>query len=192
MPSNIKIPWPLFLQRADEFYILTRFSWFAFFQVMTFRMTHHTFEYYFKAGLASYLSPTDLKKLGHNLESLCSEYQKHVPSFQVDTCIIQHLNAFETMRYPETSNFSHVAWGTPYDKLFSEVFKDVPKEMQETLACFSLPDFDSLVFTLRSSLPEGDKLPFIVETESVEKYLFLDNLHFNKKENEKRWKSIST
>ena len=190
MPIKTERPWPLFLLRADEFYILTRFCALAFFQFMTFRMAHHTFEYYFKAGLASYLSTNDLKRLGHDLEALYRKYQRHVPNFEVDIRIVQHLNAFETMRYPETSKYVRVAWGMTYDELFSEVFKDVPKELQKTLACFSSQDFDRFVFDIRSSLPDGDRLPFIIETEAAEKYLFIDNLYFSKEENEKKWKLL--
>jgi hypothetical protein len=180
MKNKTKIPWELFLLRADEFYVLTRFSWFAFLQFMPFRIAHHTLEYYFKAGLALHLPSNELKTLGHNLEELCNEYQRYIPGYQVDRRIIQHLNAFEMMRYPETSKYARVAWGMSYAELFSRVVKGIPKQTQHTLACFSLNDIDKLVFDLRSFLPHGRKLPFIFATKDADKYLFLENLFFKR------------
>jgi len=182
----------MFLLRADEFYILTRYSALSFLQYTTFRMVHHTLEYYLKAGLSLHSSVAELKKLGHNLETLWDEYRQRVPDLHIDSLVIRHLNSFEAMRYPGRSKVVRTAWGISYDELFSEEFKKVPEDVQQTLACFSLPDFDKLVFGLRSSLPSGRDLPVIVVTEDQEKYLFQDNSCFSKAENDTKWTSAST
>jgi len=182
----------MFLLMADEFYILTRYSALAFFQYATFRMAHHALEYYLKAGLSLQSSLNDLKKLGHNLEALWHEYQRRVPELDIDSRVIRHLNSFETMRYPGKSKFVRAAWGISYEELFSEVFKNVPEDVRQTLACFSLRDFDKLVFDLRSSLPSGKDLPMIAASQDQQKYLFQDNSCFSKAKNDKKFISAST
>lgn len=145
-----------FLLRADEFYLLTRFCNRAFLKYMTYRMAHHALEYYLKAGLSTYLSTDGMKRLGHDVESPWKEYESHVAGVEADARIISHINKFETMRYPGGNKFVRTLWGASYDELFSEVFSDVSAEVKDRLACFSLPDFDKLVCTLRNSLPQGE------------------------------------
>jgi len=102
-----------FLLRADEFYVLTRFSYQAFLQRMIFRMSHHALEYYIKAGLSQYLTEKRIKKLGHNVDSLWKEYETHVFIPGIDTRIISHINQFEKMRYPGESKCIGTLLGPP-------------------------------------------------------------------------------
>ena len=147
---------------------------------MTLRMAHHTIEYYLKAALSLYLNLAELKDLRHNLESLYDAYSSRVSGLEIDRRIIAHINGFETLRYPFASKVACIAWGQPYEQLFSEVFAGVPAEAQETLACFCLEDFDKLVAALRRSLPDGESLPFAAVCGDAEKHLFEDNACFSK------------
>lgn len=169
----------LFLLRADEFYILTRCCYHAFFQYLTFRLAHHTIEYYLKSGLSAYVSMNAMRRLGHNLDKLWEKYEAHVGSLDVDVRIISHINRFETMRYPGGSKFVRTLWGVSYDELFTKVFDEAPEDIQSTLACFSLGDFDKIVHALRTSLPDGDRLPFVTATDDAETYLYGDNKYFS-------------
>jgi HEPN domain-containing protein len=56
---------------------------------MTYRMAHHALEYYLKAGLSVFRSIKDMKKLGHNIESLWREYEQHVSGVEVDARVIR-------------------------------------------------------------------------------------------------------
>lgn len=180
-----------FLLRADEFYLLTRFSNRAFLQYMAYRMAHHTLEYYLKAGLSIYFTTNDMKKLGHNIDDLWKKYKPLIPDTKIDARIISHINKFETMRYPDSNKFVRTLWGASYDELFSEVLSKVPDEVKHTIACFYLPDFDKIVYALRNSLPQGNLLPIIATTKDREIYLFYKNKYFSKKENKKKLKSAS-
>lgn len=182
----------LFLLRADEFYLLTRFCNRAFLQYMTYRIAHHALEYYLKAGLSTYLSTDDMKKFGHDIESLWKEYEPHFSGAEVDVRIISHINRFETMRYPGGSKFIGSLWGVSYEDLFSEVFQEVSDEVKDKIACFSLPDFDKLICTLRNSLPQGNLLPIITATNDAEIYLFHENKYFSKEENDGKITSASS
>lgn len=107
------------LLRADEFYILTRYSAIAFLQSATFHMAHHAVEYYLKAGLSLQISLAELKKFRHDLEKLWDQYEQRVPGLRIGSRVIAHLNSFETMRYPDGSKFVQTAWGVSYEELFS-------------------------------------------------------------------------
>lgn len=175
-----------FLLRADEFYILTRYCHRAFLQFSTFRMAHHALEYYMKSGLAYSMTLEDLKRLGHSIESLWNEYRRHVPDIRLDNRIIEHIDRFETMRYPGCSKFVCTAWGQPYEDLFENVMPEVPERARDSLACFSMEDIDRIVHLLRCSIPQGDVLPIIVVGEHQEQYLFHENKYFTKEDNQRR------
>jgi len=175
----------VFLLRADEFYLLTRFSNRAFLQYMTYRMAHHALEYYLKAGLSVFLPVEGMKKLGHDVVSLWKEYKRHVPAIEVDARVISHINNFESMRYPDTSKIRGTLWGASYKEFFKR-FTKTPEKVRDMVACFSLEDFDKIIWTLRNSLPQGNLLPFITVTEDAETYLYYENKYFLKREKRDR------
>jgi hypothetical protein len=175
-----------FLLRADEFYILTRYCHRAFFQLSTFHTAHHALEYYLKSGLAYSMTLKELKNLGHKIVSLWKKYKRQVPDLRFDDRIIEHLDRFDTMRYPGCAKIVRTAWGQPYDDLFENIMPKVPEHARDSLACFCMRDIDRIVHLLRSSIPHGDKLPIIVVGEHQEQYLFHDNEYFTKEDNEQR------
>jgi hypothetical protein len=95
------------------------------------------------------------------------------------------------MRYPDNNKFIRTLWGASYEELFSEVLSKVSEEVKDTIACFSLPDFDKLVYALRNSFPKGNLLPIITITKDTEIYLFYKNKYFSKEENDEKLTSAS-
>lgn len=179
--------WSLgFLLRADEFYILTRYCYRAFLQHSAFHLVHHALEYYLKSGLAYYVTPRELKRLGHKVEALWREYKRHTHNLTLDDRVIRHIDRFETMRYPHCAKFVRTAWGQPYGDLFDNVMPNVPEHARDTLACFCMEDIDRIVHALRYSIPHGDEFPIIVVGVHQEQYLFHDNKYFTKEENERK------
>jgi hypothetical protein len=175
----------LFLLRADEFYILTRYSYCAFLQYSPFRLAHHALEYYLKSGLSHFITLKQLKSFGHKVTDLWKEYRCHTPNVTLDDRVVEHIDCFESMRYPGGDKFARTAWGLPYQDLFDNIMPNVSQDARDSLACFSMEDIDHIVYILRSSIPHGDKLPFNTLGEDQERYLFHENKYFTKKENEK-------
>jgi len=143
-------------------------------------MAHHTIEFYLKAGLSAYLSVKEMKGLGHNLNKLWKEYSARRPELNADARVISHINGFETMRYPGESRFVGTLWGPSYGELFSEILPKISKGARDSVACFSLTDFDKVVRALRTSLPDGDRLPFMAVTDDAQTYLYSENRYFFK------------
>jgi hypothetical protein len=139
-------------------------------------------EYYLKAGLSACLSLNDMRRFRHNLNKLWREYDEFHPGLDIDVRIISYINAFETTRYPGESKFVRTLRGTSHNELFSKVLEGASQELQQTLACFSLDDFDRIVRILRTSLPDGDRLPFMAVTDHAQTYLFHENKCFRKEQ----------
>ena len=173
----------LFLLRADQFYILTRYSYWAFLQDSSFRLAHHTLEYYLKSGLSHFIELKRLKSFGHKVTSLWKEFRNYAPNVTLDDRFISHIDRFESIRYPEGDNFVRTAWGLPYQNLFDDIMPKVSKDARDSLACFNMEDIDHIVFNLRSSIPHSDKLPIHALGEDQERYLFHMNKYFKKKKN---------
>ncbi len=170
----------LFLLRADEFYILTRCSYRAFFQYSTFRLAHHAIEFYLKAGLSYFKSPKELKKIGHNLTSLYDEYKRFKSIVKIDERFIEHIDNFESMRYPGGDKFVRTAWGLSYQEFFKEIIEKVPHEARGTLAYICIGDIDHIVSNLRSSIPYCKEYPIKVVGEDQERFLYQENKYFKK------------
>lgn len=58
-----------FFHHSEQFYALTRFSYFGFLIDATFVNAHHTVEYLLKSILMKRLDIQTLKKFGHNLKN---------------------------------------------------------------------------------------------------------------------------
>ena len=138
-----------FLTYADEFYILTRFSYYSFLVDMAFLNSHHTIEYYLKAGLAECLSLHELKCIGHDLIKLWNCNKEY---YNLDESLEKHIsyfNRFEELRYPRSDSFIEILWGISLKEFFRR-FKT--EELQKEVACFFIDDFDEVVSKLRNSI----------------------------------------
>jgi len=165
-----------FLLYGDECYAVTRFCYFAFLQCTVFRLAHHTVEYYLKAFLGASIELENLKKMGHHLDSLATQFEAHGGVLDEFRSIVKYIDLFERLRYPRMESFSHVAWGLPYKDFFTRF----PGKMTERVACFNLDDFDALVFQIRSQIAVG--LPWASSSELSRDSLFRDNKAFTEED----------
>ncbi len=179
--------WSLsFLLRADEFYIVTRFCYYAFLQYPAFRLAHHTLEYYLKSGLVYFMTLQQLKSIGHKLKALWKEYKHYISNLSLDDKVIEHIDHFENMRYPDWEKFFWTAWVLPYKDLFDNIISNVSEYSRDKLACFCMKEIDQVVFHLRSSIPQIGDFPIKVVGEEQERCLFHENKYFTKEENERK------
>lgn len=176
----------IYVLKGDEFYILTRFCGLNLLETSAFFLTHQCLEYYLKAGISIHMSPQKIKLLGHDLMKLYNKYKGIIPKLDIDEELLAYLNGFKNMRYPDAHKYHTIGWGTSYKELFTKFFKNLPKEKRNTLAVFSLDDIDNIVFNIRTSLPEGKRLPFIFRNERLDYYLFEKNKYFNKEQEDRK------
>ena len=151
-----------FLLTADELYSCTRFAFFAFFHQTVFRLAHHTIEYYLKAGLANFVSDRAMRSMGHDISALYRDFRKQLNPPDDFSRVIEHIDLFERLRYPRPDSFTHFLWGLPFDEFFRRF--DTP-EIQATVSCMCLPDFDRIIASLRSSATRDCRIAMHVLTE---------------------------
>ena len=135
-----------FFQHSEQFYAITRFSYFGFLIDSTFVNAHHTIEYLLKSILMKKLEVQALKKFGHNLAKLWQEYRRFDKNNPTPDEYIEYLNRYDVLRYPNPDGFHRVAWGWRL-KDFLEIAKS--NEMKAYAGCFNLDDFDEIVYNLR-------------------------------------------
>ena len=164
-----------FLTYADEFYILTRFSYYSFLQDMAFLNSHHTIEYYLKAGLAEKLSLQELKSMGHNLIKLWNRNKKY---YNLDKSFEKHIfyyNRFEELRYPRSDSFTKILWGMSLNEFFRR-FETA--ELQKRVACFFIDDFDELISNIRKKICSSQ--PIMNVSKEQKFYIYKDNTFFKR------------
>lgn len=184
--SNANAPGRLwFLLYADEFYMLTRFAYFAFLQNAAFINAHRAIEYYLKAGLVGNLSLRELKNMGHNLVQLWTRYKEVIKIDESFDEIINYMNRFDELRYPRfrLDSFTHVAWGLPLREFFQRFDTE---DLQRRVACFDIDEFDRLIWNIRTTINPSINYMALEASEEQIKYLYRENKYFQRSEESKK------
>jgi hypothetical protein len=87
----------------SEIFVVGRYGVYAAFFPVAANLHHHAIEMLLKGTLAGWMSPKDMKKLSHNLNAIWEVFKAVIdePSLTKFDAVIEELNKFEDIRYPD-------------------------------------------------------------------------------------------
>jgi hypothetical protein len=94
----------IFFSNGCQYYIAGRYAAFAGFAPVSGNVLHHAIENFLKGGLSKTKTLEQLKGLGHNLNSLWTQFkvQANDPQLAGFDTVISTLHEFENIRYPNS------------------------------------------------------------------------------------------
>jgi hypothetical protein len=92
-----------YFKLGTQYYLTGRFATFAGCLPVAGTLLHHALEMFLKGDLISHLSRDELKRVGHSLERLWSQYKQSKPSIDLARFdkLVAELHKFEDIRYPD-------------------------------------------------------------------------------------------
>ena len=92
-----------FFRYGCQYYVVGRYGVYAAFFPVAANLHHHAIEMLLKGTLAGWMSPKDMKKLSHNLNAIWEVFKAVIdePSLTQFDAVIEELNKFEDIRYPD-------------------------------------------------------------------------------------------
>jgi len=93
-----------FFKLGTEYYISGRYALFAGLSFVAGNLLHHAVEMLFKGYLSSHYNLNQLRRFGHNLVTLWSDFKSRssLTTLAEFDSVISDLNKFEEIRYPDS------------------------------------------------------------------------------------------